>query len=61
MTVTPTFRSSDAGVRLHVNLPGIVDAEQAKEIVTDTQKVCPCSRATRGNIDVEMTANGEPV
>ncbi|MEA3214210.1 MAG: hypothetical protein QOJ19_366, partial [Acidimicrobiia bacterium] len=24
-------------------------------------KVCPYSNATRGNIDVELTANGQPV
>lgn len=54
-------RGFDVGVRLHVSLAGISDPEQAREIVAATHEVCPYSRATRGNIDVKMTANGEPV
>ena len=37
------------------------DANQAKEIVAAAHQVCPYSNATRGNIDVELIANGEPV
>jgi Ohr subfamily peroxiredoxin len=47
-------------VELHVTLPQ-ADAEQAAEIVAAAHKVCPYSNATRGNIDVVLTANGEPV
>ncbi len=58
---TADDRGFDVGVRLHVTLPAITDPGQAKEIVAAAHKVCPYSRATRGNIDVEMSANGEPV
>jgi lipoyl-dependent peroxiredoxin len=46
---------------LHVSLPQVEDPEQAKQIVAGAHKVCPYSNATRGNIDVLLTANGEPV
>ena len=54
---------SGFGIRakLEVSLPG-VDAETAKNIVrTAHEKVCPYSHATRGNIDVEISVNGESV
>jgi len=54
-------RAFDVGVKLDVSLPDISDAEQAKQIVAAAHQVCPYSRATRGNIDVELIANGEPV
>lgn len=46
---------------LDVRLPSVTDAAQAKEIVAAAHQVCPYSRATRGNIEVTLTANGEPV
>ena len=49
------------GVELDVTLPGISDAETAKELVQGAHEVCPYSNATRGNIEVVLTANGEPV
>lgn len=45
-------------VALDVTLPAIADAEEAKEIVAGAHEVCPYSNATRGNIDVALTANG---
>ncbi len=36
-------------------------AQAAKELVAAAHKVCPYSNATRGNIDVKLTVNGEPV
>lgn len=39
--------------RLKVTLPG-VDKAQAKEIVDMAHQFCPYSRATRGNIDVQI-------
>ena len=42
------------GVALHANLPG-VDQAQAEEIVATAHQTCPYSRATRGNIDVQLT------
>jgi lipoyl-dependent peroxiredoxin len=48
-------------VELDVTLPGLSDAEQAKAIVAAAHQVCPYSNATRGNIEVTLTANGETV
>jgi osmotically inducible protein OsmC len=48
-------------VELDVTLPSVSDAEEAKRIVAAAHKVCPYSNATRGNIEVTLTANGEPV
>ena len=47
--------------QLDVTLPSVQDPEQAKQLVHDAHQVCPYSAATRGNIDVALTANGEPV
>ncbi|MGI4832241.1 MAG: organic hydroperoxide resistance protein [Janthinobacterium lividum] len=41
-------------VALHANLPG-VDQAQAEDIVAQAHQGCPYSRATRGNIDVNIT------
>ncbi len=49
------------GVGLHVTLPGIEDSGTAVELVRAAHEVCPYSNATRGNIEVELTANGEAV
>jgi Ohr subfamily peroxiredoxin len=54
-------RGFKLGVVLDVTLPGLDDADAAKELVAAAHQVCPYSNATRGNIDVELTANGEPV
>jgi Ohr subfamily peroxiredoxin len=54
-------RSFVIAVRLDVQLPSLEDPAQAKELVAAAHKVCPYSNATRGNIDVALTANGEPV
>jgi Ohr subfamily peroxiredoxin len=49
------------GVALDVTLPSVTDAAQAVEVVRAAHQVCPYSNATRGNIDVELTANGQAV
>ena len=49
------------GVALHVSLPGLSDTATAIELVRSAHEVCPYSNATRGNIEVVLTANGEPV
>jgi osmotically inducible protein OsmC len=49
------------GIGLHVTLPGIEDSDTAVELVRAAHQVCPYSNATKGNIDVELTANGEAV
>ncbi len=48
-------------VELDVTLPGIEDTGTATELVRGAHAVCPYSNATRGNIEVVLTANGEPV
>jgi organic hydroperoxide reductase OsmC/OhrA len=54
-------RRMEIGVELHVSLPSVEDVDQAKEIVAGAHQVCPYSNATRGNIDMLLTANGEAV
>jgi osmotically inducible protein OsmC len=50
----------DLSVELDVTLPSVDDA-QAVELVKAAHQVCPYSNATRGNIPVTLTANGQPV
>jgi osmotically inducible protein OsmC len=51
----------DLSVVLAVSLPSVGDQDTAVGLVRDAHKVCPYSNATRGNIDVVLTANGAPV
>jgi len=44
-----------------VSLPSVADAAEAVELVRQAHRVCPYSNATRGNIHVTLTANGQPV
>jgi Ohr subfamily peroxiredoxin len=48
-------------VALDVTLPSVEDPELAVDFVRAAHKVCPYSNATRGNIDVALTANGQAV
>jgi lipoyl-dependent peroxiredoxin len=48
-------------VKLDVTLPQVADPEKAKSIVAGAHQVCPYSNATRGNIEVALTANGQSV
>jgi lipoyl-dependent peroxiredoxin len=48
-------------VELHVTLPSVPDTDQAVALVRAAHQVCPYSNATRGNVDVVLTANGAPV
>jgi lipoyl-dependent peroxiredoxin len=50
-------RSFIVAVGLDVTLPQL-DADRATEIVAEAHRVCPYSNATRGNVDVALTANG---
>jgi Ohr subfamily peroxiredoxin len=49
------------GVELDVTLPSVPEPETAVDLVRVAHTVCPYSNATRGNIDVVLTANGAPV
>jgi Ohr subfamily peroxiredoxin len=59
--ITTEDRGFTVAVALHVGLPSIEDPAAAIDLVRAAHKVCPYSNATRGNIDVELTANGSPV
>ena len=54
-------RGFKLAVELDVTLPGLDDEAAAVEAVKAAHQVCPYSNATRGNIDVKLTANGAPV
>jgi osmotically inducible protein OsmC len=58
--VTTEDRAFTIAVTLDVTLPGL-DGEAAVALVEGAHGVCPYSNATRGNIDVTLTANGQPV
>jgi Ohr subfamily peroxiredoxin len=60
MLVTGEDRSFTIAAELNVTLPS-VEGEAAVELVRAAHKVCPYSNATRGNIEVALTANGAPV
>jgi lipoyl-dependent peroxiredoxin len=51
-------RRFTVSVRLDVSLPQVQDAAEAVRIVEAAHQVCPYSNATRGNIEVTLTANG---
>jgi Ohr subfamily peroxiredoxin len=46
-------------VELDVSLPSVDDTSSAVDLVRAAHQVSPYSNATRGNIDVALTANGE--
>jgi len=54
-------RGFQLSVELDVTLPSVSDAAQAVELVRQADAVCPYSNATRGNIEVTLTANGHAV
>jgi osmotically inducible protein OsmC len=59
--VTGEGRTFTLAVTLDVTLPDVDDDAAAVEIVAGAHQVCPYSNATRGNIEVTLTANGRPV
>jgi osmotically inducible protein OsmC len=59
--ITTEERGFTIAVELDVSLPSIEDPAEAVELVRAAHKVCPYSNATRGNIDVALSANGQPV
>jgi len=59
--VTTENRGFNVAVALDVSLPGIEDPDRAVSIVAAAHQVCPYSNATRGNVEVTLLANGQPV
>jgi lipoyl-dependent peroxiredoxin len=53
-------RTFGIAVALDVTLPS-VEPEEAVELVRAAHEVCPYSNATRGNIEVALSANGTPL
>ncbi len=47
-------------VTLNVTLPELSGAA-AQKLVEEAHKICPYSKATRGNVDVKLTVNNTPV
>lgn len=61
--MTITLGKDDAGnfrlgALIEATVPGVTQ-QQAEELVKDAHNICPYSRATRGNIDVEIRAKAE--
>ena len=54
-------RGFKLAVELTVTLPSVTDSEQAVALVQAAHVVCPYSNATRGNINVRLTANGTEI
>jgi lipoyl-dependent peroxiredoxin len=54
-------RAFTVAVELAVRLPSVSDPVKAAELVGAAHRVCPYSNATRGNIDVTLSANGHSV
>lgn len=46
---------------LDVSLPSVADRQAAAELVRAAHQVCPYSNATRGNIEVDLLLDGEPI
>ena len=61
MLVPAENRRFNLAVTLAVTLPSVDDPDEAVELVRAAHQVCPYSNATRGNIDVSLTANGHAV
>ena len=61
MLMPTESRGYALAVTLAVTLPSIDDEVEAVELVRAAHQVCPYSNATRGNIDVALTANGHAV
>lgn len=59
--VTTEDRAFTVAVQLDVSLPSVDDPQQAVELVRAAHRVCPYSNATRGNIEVTLSANGQAV
>jgi lipoyl-dependent peroxiredoxin len=48
------------GVSLDLHAPQL-SAEQAADLMARAHERCPYSNATRGNIDVQLTVDGQPI
>jgi Ohr subfamily peroxiredoxin len=64
VTATVNLNKDEGGyfldVTLNAELNGI-DQAQTEALVAKAHTICPYSRATRGNVEVRLQANGKPV
>ncbi len=64
VTATVRLHQDDSGFfideTLNAELQG-VDQQQAESLVAKAHTLCPYSKATRGNIEVTLQANGKPL
>jgi osmotically inducible protein OsmC len=64
VTATVNLNQDESGyfldATLNAELAG-VDQAQAESLVAKAHTICPYSKATRGNIEVTLQANGKPV
>ena len=64
VTATVNLNKDDGGyfldVTLNAELNGI-DQAKTEALVAKAHTICPYSKATRGNIEVKLQANGKPV
>ena len=64
VTATVRLHKEESGffidASLDAELAG-VDQQQAEALVAKAHTICPYSKATRGNIEVKLLANGKPV
>ena len=61
MLLPTVDRGFKLAVALAVTLPSVADTHEAVELVRAAHRLCPYSNATRGNVDVSLTANGMAV
>ena len=65
VTATVNLNKGETGffldVTLNAELPPAVDQAKAEALVAKAHTICPYSKATRGNIEVKLQANGQPV
>lgn len=64
VTATVNLNKDDTGyfidATLNAELNG-VDQAKTEELVAKAHTICPYSKATRGNIEVKLQANGKPI
>jgi osmotically inducible protein OsmC len=61
---TVRLHKDDDGFHIDATLDGVlptVTQEQAEQLVAKAHTICPYSKATRGNIEVVLKANGKVV
>ena len=65
VTATVNLNKGETGffldVTMNAELPSTVDQAKAESLVAKAHTICPYSKATRGNIEVRLQANGRPV